>query len=94
MLRSTFRKLLSILGVFVSSVSFKPQLKVVNCNGASRVSVIPLSYVSPGSLVDVILDLLRGSSNPVVLTPGVSLGSIVKRLRRDAMLRATEMLAT
>jgi hypothetical protein len=76
----------------VLNVRSKPNLKAVDCNAGSEVSVISLDSVNPGYLINLLSTLLEGSSNPIIITPGVSLGSTIKGLMRNATVTGYEAI--
>ncbi len=84
MLNSITRLLSNFMSIArVFNTRFKLQFKVVECSEDSKVKVLTLDSVNITTIVDSLLHALEGSSNPLVVVPGSSLGSVIKRLRRD-----------
>ena len=80
------------LGALRRGGKFKPHAELLPCDGSSRVRVVMLGNVSPDNLIGSILGVLEDSTNPLIIVPGESLGSVVRRLRRGVDIVSYEDL--
>jgi len=94
LINSIVSNITGMLKGLVLNARSKPNLKAVDCNAGSKVSVISLDSVNPGYLINLLSTLLEGSSNPIIITPGVSLGSTIKGLMRNATVTGYEAIGS